>query len=81
VREGCTLQRWVRIVRVLLTAVCIRLLAVRWVRTLDTNMDVVLLVLLRDLFPALIGFRKGIESFEVLDGHTRACLSRAEGEG
>jgi hypothetical protein len=40
-------------------------------------MDIILLVLLRDLLPALIGFREGIESFEVLDGHTRAGVSRA----
>ena len=41
------------------------------IRTLDTNMDVVLLTLL-DLAGIFIRFRERVESLEILDGHTRA---------
>lgn len=40
-------------------------------RTLDTNVNVVLLTLL-DLAGIFIRFRERVESLEVLDGHTRA---------
>lgn len=40
-------------------------------RTLDTNMNVVLLRLL-DLAGIFIRFRERVKSLEVLDGHTRA---------
>lgn len=44
-------------------------------RTLNTNMDIVLLRLL-NLAGVFIRFRERVERLEILDGHTRAVWAR-----